>query len=166
MATLIAFPILGAALMLQSAILSRVTLLQGPADLILVTLVSWTMHERVETTWEWAILAGLFVAWISALPVWVAPASYLLTAGLALLLRNQVWQIPVLALFTAIIAGTLVTHSISFLALRLEGAPINLGEAFNLITLPSLLLNLLLAIPVNALITEVAQWLYPPEMET
>lgn len=156
-------PILGAAVILQTAIASRITLLRGPADLVLLILVSWTLQKQTENAWQWALLAGLILGWISALPLWIPPLAYAAASGLTTLLRNRVWQIPVLALFTAAVLGTLVVHGFSFLALRLGGIPLDWGQAFNLIILPSLLLNLLLAIPVHGLISEVANWTYPEE---
>lgn len=102
---------------------------------------------------------------MSALPVWLTLAGYLTITGLAVFLRNRVWQIPILALFTTIIFGTVVIQGLSFIYLRLGGALLDGQEAINLIILPSLLLNLLLAIPVNGIINELASFLYPPEIE-
>jgi hypothetical protein len=38
-------------------------------------------------------------------------------------------------------------------------------QALNIVTLPSILMNLLFAIPVYALVSELADWLYPEEIE-
>ena len=165
MATLLAIPILGIALMLQTAIFSQITLLKGPADLVLLTLLSWVLQQRVGAIWWWALVAGLLVGWVSALPVWLTVAGYLAVTGLAIALRSRVWQIPILALFTTILVGTLLTQGSVFLFLRLGGTSLDLQETLNLIILPSLLLNLLIAIPVNGIISELANWLYPPEIE-
>ena len=165
MAPILALPILGTALMIQTAILSQVPLLKGPADLVLLTLLSWVLQQRASAIWWWAVVAGLLVGWVSALPVWLTIVGYLAVTGLAGLLRNRVWQIPILALFTTIIFGTIITQVSAFLFLRLGGTALDFQEAVNLIILPSLLLNLLIAIPVNGIISELATWLYPPEIE-
>jgi rod shape-determining protein MreD len=164
-AILMAIPILGGLLMLQSAVISRIPLLHGTADLVLLAVVAWALQERVETGWHWAILAGLLVGFISALPLVAALAGYLLTVGAALLLRRRVWQAPILAMFVATVFGTLLMHAISFVSLRLLGTPLPLRESLNLITIPSLLLNLVLAIPIYALLGDLANWLYPEELE-
>jgi hypothetical protein len=39
-------------------------------------------------------------------------------------------------------------------------------EALSLVTLPSMVLNLMLALPVYILITDLANWLHPVEIET
>ncbi len=61
--------------------------------------------------------------------------------------------------------GTLIMHSVSLVAVLISGTSLPFGEVINLITLPSLLLNLLLSIPVYALINDLAKWLYPEELE-
>jgi rod shape-determining protein MreD len=160
-----AVPILGGLLMLQSAVISRIPLLHGTADLVLLAVIAWALQERVETGWHWAILAGLLVGFISALPLVSALAGYLLTVGIVLLLRRRVWQAPILAMFVATVIGTLLMHGISFFSLRLLGTPLPWRESLNLITIPSLLLNLVLAIPIYALLGDLANWLYPEELE-
>jgi hypothetical protein len=68
-------------------------------------------------------------------------------------------------MFIAALMGTLLTHAISFIALRAFGSLLPWQDTLNLITLPSILLNLLLAIPAYALLGDLANWLYPEELE-
>jgi rod shape-determining protein MreD len=165
MAILLAFPILGILVVLQSSLVSRVPLLLGTPDLMLLVIAAWALQKRVETAWQWTVIGGILATLSSALPLGVAFAGYGMATGLALLLRRRIWQAPVLAMFLVVFAGTLVFHALSILALRLVGNPIPLLDALNLVTLPSLLLNLLLAAPAFYLIADLASWLYPVEVE-
>lgn len=165
MATLVAFPVLVLALMLQTAAISRINLLYGSADLVLVILAAWALQERVTTSWQWALVAGALVGFVSGLPWFVPLVGYLLIIGVARLLQRRVWQAPLLAMFTVSFIGTLMMHILSVISLRLSGDPLPLGDSFSLITLPSILLNLLLAIPVYAVIRDLARWLYPAAVE-
>jgi rod shape-determining protein MreD len=165
MAILIAVPILGFLVVLESSIFSRVPLILGTPDLVLLTILAWSLQKRVETAWQWCIIGGLMVGFVSALPLAAVMAGYALATGLALALRRRVWQVPILAMFVVTFLGTAITHSVSLLALRLAGNPIPIQESVNLITLPSILLNLLLAVPIFALIGDLANWLYPEELE-
>jgi hypothetical protein len=61
--------------------------------------------------------------------------------------------------------GTLITQGLAISALSFIGTPIPWVEALNIITLPSLLLNLALAVPMYALTTDLANWVYPEEIE-
>jgi cell shape-determining protein MreD len=165
MAALLAFPILGILLVLQSAILSQIPLLQGTTDLVLLALVAWSLQRRVRTAWQWGIIGGLLVGFVSAVPFVVFVFGYLLTVGFSLLLRQRIWQVPLLAMFIATFFGTLVIHLATLVALRVNGTVLPLGDALNLIILPSILLNLLLALPFFTLFSDLAKFLYPEELE-
>jgi hypothetical protein len=67
-------------------------------------------------------------------------------------------------MITATLAGTLLSHGVTQVALRLAGTPIPLVQSINIITLPSILLNLLLAIPVYVFVSDLANWLHPKEI--
>lgn len=165
MAILISIPILSTLLILQSAVLSRIPLLRGTADLVLLALVAWALQKRVQTAWHWGIIGGLLVSYVSAVPFGLPLIGYLLAVGLALALRGRVWQIPILAMFVATFFGTLIAQFATFVALQLLGTPLPWLETINLIILPSILLNLLLAIPFYTLLGDLANWLYPEELD-
>jgi len=165
MATLLAFPILGILLVLQSAILSQIPLLQGTTDLVLLAVIAWSLQRRVRTAWQWGIIGGLLVGFVSAVPFVVYVVGYLLAVGFSLLLRQRIWQVPLLAMFIATFFGTLVIHLATLVALRVSGTVLPLGDSINLIILPSILLNLLLALPFFTLFSDLAKFLYPEELE-
>jgi cell shape-determining protein MreD len=127
--------------------------------------VAWTLQKRVDTAWHWAVIGGLMMTFVSGLPWGVPLIGYLLVTGLTLMLKRRIWQAPVLAMLAAIFMGTLVMQTLELIVLRLSGNPISWLEALNLITLPSLLLNLLLAIPAYAIFADLAKWLYPEALE-
>lgn len=165
MAILLAFPIFIFLLIFQSAVMSRVLLLHGAADLILLTVVAWALHKHVKTAWQWALIGGALVSIVTALPLGVPMLTYPMAAGVALLLKRRVWQAPILAMLVATFITTLLSHFISILTLVLMGSPISLWNAINNITLPSLILNLLLSIPAYAIFNELGNLLYPEELE-
>ena len=165
MAILLAFPILGGLLMLQSAVISRLPLLNGTADLILLSLAAWALNEKVKVSWQWAILGGVMVGAISAEPLYVPIIGYLAVVLVARLLQHRIWQSPIIALFITIFIGTLVTNMISLVVLQFDDVPLPLFDSLNLVILPSALLNLILSLPVYVLMKDIAQWLYPIEVE-
>jgi hypothetical protein len=165
MAVLLAIPILGLLVMLQSALASRVHLLYGTADLVLLALLAWAVQERVKSSWHWAVIGGTMITIVSALPLGAALAGYLIATGVTIAFRRWVWQVPLLAMIAGTFFGTVITHAISLAALRSVGTTIPLVQAFNIVTLPSALLNLLLAIPMYALLGDLASWVYPEELE-
>jgi rod shape-determining protein MreD len=165
MAVLIAFPILAGLVVLQSAVLSQFPLLHGTTDLVFLALAAWASQKRVRSAWLWGVIGGIMMGYVSAIPLGVILAGYLLSIALAVLLKQRVWQSPLLAMLIVVFFGTLIIHLLSIAALRIVQAPLSLAEAINLVTLPSVLLNLLLAIPFYALFSDLAKWLYPEELE-
>jgi len=165
LSTLIAIPILGGMMILQTSLLSRFPLLEGTSDLVMLAVIAWALQKRVETAWQWCIIGGLIYSLVSALPVGAALIAYSLITTLALVLRRHVWQAPLLAMLVTTFFGTFIMHAVSLVAVLISGTSLPFGEVINLITLPSLLLNLLLSIPVYVLINDLAKWLYPEELE-
>jgi len=164
MPIIMAIPVLGVALMIQTGIISRINLLSGSADLILAILVTWSIQERVKTAWYWAVIAGLMVGYISGLPWFIPMAGYLLVVGAGRLLHRRVWQAVLLETFVVIFIGTFGTQLLAFAYLILLGGSFQFGDVISLIILPSTLLNLLLVIPVYYLIKDLALWLYPAKV--
>ncbi len=152
-----------AAAILQVTLAPRITLLQGPADLVLLILVALILQEEIKLDWRWGLLAGLILGLSSALPIWVLLISYTAASAITYYLRARVWQIPMLTLFTSALLGTLTIDSISLLYLWLSANPLNFLEALNFILLPRVIFNMLIALPVFALVGELAKIFIPEE---
>ncbi|MDD5468403.1 MAG: rod shape-determining protein MreD [Anaerolineales bacterium] len=165
MAVFISIPILGALLVLQSTLIAHLNLLHGTADLVLLAIVAWALQKRVQTAWHWCLVGGLMVDIASALPMGVPLLGYTIATALALILRQRVWQVPILAMFIITFVSTIVSQGIAMLALQLIGEPIPMGQSFSLIIVPSTVLNLLFAIPTFALMGDLAKVFYPEELE-
>ena len=61
MRNLVAVPVILLTVILQSAVISRVYLLSGIADLPMVMLAAWALQEEVDSAWHWAAATGLLV---------------------------------------------------------------------------------------------------------
>jgi len=160
---LVAIPVLGLAIILQTSIIGRINLLNGQADLLLLILAAWSLQERVRSAWVWGVAAGILVGFISGVPVYIYPVSYVVLVGMGRLLAHRVWQAPLLAMFTITFIGTLELLMLTYLERSLFEVSLAFNQSFVQIILPSILLNLLLAIPVHALIRGLAKRLYPAE---
>lgn len=161
MRNLIAFPVIVLAVILQSAVVSRVTLLAGFGDLPMVMLAAWALQDNVDSAWHWAAATAVLVGFLSGLPWLVYVLGYVLVVAMAKALRMRVWQAPLLAMFSVTFLGTVLVNMLSLFVLRVFGVAIPLQDAFGLLVLPGVLLNLLLAIPVYAVMRDVAHWVYP-----
>ncbi len=157
----IAIPLLILAVILQTTLASYFRLLSGEMDLVMVILVAWALQEGVTTAFHWAFLAGVVVSLVSRLPWFIYFMAYGGTVLMALLLQRRVWQVPMLAMFSVTFLGTVLMSLLSFLYITLAGGTISLGDTLGLVTLPSVLLNMLIAIPVFGMMRDVAHWVFP-----
>ncbi len=165
MVYLVGFLLFGILAILQSTIVSTMPLLNGTADLILLFIIAWALQDRVENTWVWCLIGGVFASLYSALPFGIYILAYLACAILARLLKRRIWKAPFLAMLAATFIGTLIVQVFAFTARTISGVSISILNVLNLIILPSLLLNLLLAIPIYAITRDMANWLYPEELK-
>ncbi|HEY5983722.1 MAG TPA: hypothetical protein VIU38_09640 [Anaerolineales bacterium] len=161
MRNFIAIPLLGLAVIVQSAILGQFPLLSGTADVVLVVLAAWALQESVTTSLHWALLAAVMVSLVSSLPWVIYVVGYVSVVVLALLLQRRVWQVPMLAMFIVTFAGTVLLHALTYVYLSFSAGRVALSDALGLVTLPSVLLNMLIAIPVFGFMRDVSNWVYP-----
>jgi cell shape-determining protein MreD len=159
----IALPLLGLAVIVQSSIVGLFPLLGGTADVVLVLLTAWALQQAVSTGFHWAFLASVFMSLVSSLPWFVYFAAYGGLVLLAMLLQQRVWQVPMLAMFIVTFLGTALLHGLTLLYLYLSGSVIAVSDVLGVITLPSVLLNMLIAIPLYGMMRDLASWVFPGE---
>jgi hypothetical protein len=124
-------------------------------------LAAWSLQDQVDSAWHWAIATGLLVGFVSGMSWFVPVAGYLAVVALAKVFQSRVWQAPLLAMFSVTFLGTVIMNILALINLRLSIGSISLLDAFGLVILPSVLLNLLFAIPVYAVMRDLAHWTYP-----
>jgi hypothetical protein len=161
----ISIPVMVVSLMLQLAIFSQLPLLSGTADILLLVLIAWSIHSRDRSIWLWVFIGGGLVSLISAIPMAAPVWIYLTVAGLIRLFSQRTMEVPVLWMLIATIFGTLIQKFVEIIVLFVAGTSLPLNESLILVALPSALLNLFFALPVYALITDLARWIYPVEVE-
>jgi hypothetical protein len=161
MRNLIAIPLLGLAVIIQSSIVGQFRLLGGTADILLVLITAWALQEEVTTGFHWAFLASVLVSLVSSLPWFLYFVGYMGIVLLAILLQRRVWQVPMLAMFIVTFAGTMLLHILTYVYMSLSGGALSFADSLGLVTLPSVLLNMLIAIPVFGAMRDLSNWVFP-----
>lgn len=161
MSTIIGIFTLAFAVILQTTLIVEMNLLHGSADLVLLTLLGWILHENSEGHWQWGVIAGLFVGIASELPIWIAILSYLLVVLVVQLLHSKIWQAPMVILFVSIAISSILVMAVDSIYLLIIGVPLPILDSLNLVVLPSVILNLLFILPIYALIGELVKAVYP-----
>ncbi|MCD6424292.1 MAG: rod shape-determining protein MreD [Anaerolineales bacterium] len=163
MSVILSIPTLGLIAILQSAVVSRLPLNRGTADLMLVVLVAIALQKTVSTSWQWSIVGGLFMDYLSGLPFGIFTVSYLLATGLALIIRERIWRFSFLMQLLVVFFGTMFSHALSFLVLFLQGSEIMLGTVLQVVTLPSIILNFMISLPIFILTQDILEQVNPQE---
>jgi len=141
-------------------------LIAGTSDLILLFLAAWSLQEQVKNSWLWAVVAGFFISILSAMPFYTPMIGYLGVVSISKLFQRRVWRNPILTMFMVTFLGTLFQQVVYISGLVMSGAPISWVESLDMVTIPSVLLNLIFALPIYAVANDLAGRLYPLEEET
>ena len=163
MTAVISIPILGMISILQSAVVSKLPLNRGTADIMLVVLVALALQKEVNETWQWSIIGGMFVDFFSGLPFGVFTISYVASVAVARFLRNRIWRFSFLMQLLVVLMGTLLSHAITIIILFIQGGLLELGTILQVVTLPSIILNFMLSIPVFIIVQDIIQQISPQE---
>ena len=150
---------------LQTAIFSQSPLVSGTADMILLFLVAWSLQEEVKNSWMWTVIAGVLVSVFSAMPFFAPLIAYLAVVGLSKALQRRVWQNPLLAMLIVVLLGTFFQHALYVIVLQITGAPIPWAQSLDNVILPSVLLNMIFALPIYAIVKDLSRRISPMEVD-
>ncbi len=165
MGSLISIPILGLLTMLQVAVFSNLHILYGATDLVLLTVIAWSLQEKTRNGLLWAVVGGGLVSFVSSVPLLPNLIGYVLVAFFVQFVKRRIWQIPVLAMYFVTALSTIFIQFFSLGILIFFGAQLEWMESINLVILPSVLLNLIFALPAYLFMNDLAGWIYPAETE-
>jgi hypothetical protein len=148
---------------IQTVAVSRITLMGGSADIILLAIVSWGISEEDSSVFFWALVGGIFISFISAMPTAAVITSYLVIAGISRVFQKVLWQAPILAILLSSFIGTIVKFTIDIIALQLMGIELTLFESIKMALAPNIILNLFILFPVYLIVNDLARRISPKE---
>ena len=165
MAGIVIFVLLIFATLLQNSIVNQISMLYGSADLVLLVLLAWILQSEEKQYWLPGFFAGFLIGFSSALPVWLPMVEYVLVVAVVTFLQRRVWQVPIWLLLTSTILSSLLVYAVEFIYLIGTGVEFDLLTAFNLLLLPTIVLNLIFSLPIYGVMGEVGKLLYPEKVE-
>jgi hypothetical protein len=161
--TFLSFPIMLILSIIQTVAVSRVKILGGSADLVLLAIVSWGVSEEDQSVFFWALVGGIFISYISAMPASAVVTSYLVIAGITRVVQKGLWQSPILAILLSSFIGTIVKFVIDIIALKFMGIELTISTSIKMTLAPNLILNLFILFPVYLIMSDIANWISPKE---
>jgi len=162
---LLGIPLMILLAVLQSSVVSEITLLEGQLDLILVTTVAWSLAGRSKDAMVLGLIGGLLLDLLSGMPFGSTAIIYVGVLFLTSLLEGQFWGGHLLLPPAITLLASLLVYSYQLGMLYILGRQVSLAYALPRVVLPSTLLNILFALPVYHLLTSLFHRLFPAEVQ-
>lgn len=134
---------------LENSVLIDFRLLDGQPSLVLVAVIVWSWHSDFSEAIFWAFVGGI------ALDI-LNPIMHIGTSSIAMIvmifavktIERTFYQVSIFALIGFVAFGTILHHSIIFLAFTIQGITILPLEYIQNYTLPTLGFNLIGTMPM------------------
>ncbi len=158
---LLGLPLLAVAAVLQASVLSRLHLVGGTADLVLLLALSWTLIGEWQGGPVWGFIGGLCLDVLSGGPLGANALSLVVVAYLAGLTEGRFYRSHFLLPLATVLLGTLLYHLLYLSLLAATGHTVAWLASLSQVTLPAVLLNTVLMLPLYHLLRWVHHVLHP-----
>jgi len=165
MAYLIGIPLLTFLAIVQSTFLGTFRFLDGRPDLLLLAVVGWGLAGGKTETLIWGLWAGFLIDLLSGLPFGTSAIVLVFIGYLVTVFEGRVWEANLLMPLGITLIASLAFHTWNVMVVILMGRPLELSFALSRVILPSIFLNLILALPAVQLLTNIRGRLYPAEID-
>jgi len=160
----ISIPVLLILSVFQISVISRIQLINGSADIILLAVATWGIKDKNKSVFFWALMGGLFISITSSMPLLTPIFPYLIIAVMTQLFQTRIWQAPIISVIIVVIMGTIIQHVYNLFVLLIDGLELDWISALQVVTLPTIFLNLLLLFPVYFLMNDLRKWITREEI--
>jgi rod shape-determining protein MreD len=161
MTYLVGLPLLALAAVIQSSVMARFPILGGRLDLVLLLALSWTLVGDWQGGMFWGLLGGLSLDTLSGGPFGGAALSLVVVTYLAGLSEGRFWRSHVLLPLATALLASVIYHLLTLSLLTVTGFPVDWGYSLARVSLPSVLLDTLLMLPMYALVRALYAFTHP-----
>jgi hypothetical protein len=149
--------------MLQLGIFSNIQILAGKIDLLMLGVIAWIIQKKTELIdiGIYSIITVFFIYLISAESIIIILGLYSLIVIVVYWSKNNIQQLPIISMLIFSAVFTFFHLVIFGFYLQLSGVAMVPEEVFQSVILPSMIINLIAAIPMYLLVNELHLWVYP-----
>lgn len=144
----LSLPILILAAIVQSTIVPEIRIGEGGPDLVLLFVLSWTLLAGLGQGFAWAMLGGILEDLLSGLPLGTTALALIIAVFLINTVFGVIRRRNLPFALLALAAGTGIYHLALLVILAIIGKPVQIGYALVHVTLPTLIFNVILILPV------------------
>lgn len=148
---------------IQSVAISRIEIIAGTGDIVLLAIIAWTIIDEDGNYLGWGIIAGFLISILSAMPLMATFAVYIGCALTAKIAARIFWQSPILSLLSSVLIATVVKFFLEMIALQYLGITAPFILSVTSILVPTLVINLFFAFPIYVLMGDISRWLSPKD---
>jgi rod shape-determining protein MreD len=121
---------------------------EGGADLVLLMVLSWMLLAGMEEGVVWAILGGVLQDLITGIPLGTTALALVVVSSAANLITGEVGSGNLIYPPIIAAAGTVLYHGLLIMLFSLIGRPVEWGHTLLYVTLPTVLFNVVLSVPI------------------
>jgi rod shape-determining protein MreD len=139
---------------LQASLLPFLTSGAGTPNFVFLFVLAWSINADIRQSVTWALIGGIALDLLSALPLGTSALGLLLVVGTVTGLGDRVYRVGVLWLAGLVLAGSLFFEGYRLLAVFIfraigtlpqdAGAAIDVVSDFNTVVLPTIVYNFIL----------------------
>jgi cell shape-determining protein MreD len=148
---------------IQSVAISRIEIIAGTGDIVLLAIIAWTIIDEDGNYLGWGIIAGFLISILSSLPLAATFAIYLGCALTAKIATRIFWQSPILSLFSSVLISSIIKFFIEMITLQYMGIAVPFFLSVTSILFPTIVINLFLTFPVYVLMGDISRWISPKD---
>lgn len=164
MSYLVGFLLVTSLVVLQSSVANYLVLFSGRPDLVLLAVVSWAVFGKPQEAMVWGFLGGLWLGLLSEVPLGAHSVVLVLIALLISQIEGRLWEANPIMQLGGVLIASLIFYSFGVITTLVMGRSIAWDITLTQVILPSVFLNLILAIPAAQLAEGLNEVLHPPEV--
>lgn len=157
----IGIPLLILAATLDATLMAEFRIGGGAPDLVFLLVMSWALLSTVQEALLWAVVGGVLKDTLSVAPLGTSALGMVVVVFVADALFGQVRRTNLVIPPVVAAAGTIVYHLGIMVVLGIVGYGLPLGTGLWYVTLPTMIYNLILILPVFRAVGLIHQWLTP-----
>ena len=158
-------PLLLSSALIQAIILPRLRMYGGQPDLVVILVLAWAILDHKQEGMMWAFIGGLCLDLLSGTPLGISSLVLVPITYLVSLTEAQVYRTNILLPLLLTGGGTLAYHLGYLLSIRfLVGMSVTWLQVIWYVTLPSLLFDMIIILPILWILRPWYDRLHPQQM--
>lgn len=162
----VGIPLFLVAMLIQATVLPHLRVFGGQPDLIVVLVLAWATLDHDREGMAWAFMGGLFIDLLSGGPFGISSLILVPIAYLIGLTEARVYRTSLVLPLVLTAGGALAYHVAYLLLLRLlADFPVAWTEVLGYVTVPSVIFDVILIIPILRVLGRLYDRLHPRQVK-